>query len=193
MESKSKLVKRAKKGDTEAFQLLIHEEKEKMYRMAYMYMKNEEDALEVFQESLYKALNSIRTLKQNDYFSTWLMRILINTAIAALKKKQKFVLMNNELYEQIGNVTYFQSEEHLDLLQAMDDIEEKYKTVLLLRFYQDYTVKQIATFLDCPEGTVKTNIRRGLEILRSKLKGVYFDDRQNSVVSGRNESYSCPD
>ncbi|MFL0507489.1 sigma-70 family RNA polymerase sigma factor [Ureibacillus sp. 179-F W5.1 NHS] len=193
MESKSKLVKRAKKGDTEAFQLLIHEEKEKMYRMAYMYMKNEEDALEVFQESLYKALNSIRTLKQNDYFSTWLMRILINTAIAALKKKQKFILMNNELYEQIGNVTYFQSEEHLDLLQAMDDIEEKYKTVLLLRFYQDYTVKQIATFLDCPEGTVKTNIRRGLEILRSKLKGVYFDDRQNSVVSGRNESYSCPD
>lgn len=182
MESKSKLVKRAKKGDTEAFQLLIHEEKEKMYRMAYMYMKNEEDALEVFQESLYKALNSIRTLKQNDYFSTWLMRILINTAIAALKKKQKLVLMNNEVYEQIGNVTYFQSEEHLDLLHAMDDIEEKYKTVLLLRFYQDYTVKQIAAFLDCPEGTVKTNIRRGLEILRSKLKGVYFDDRQNSIV-----------
>ena len=70
----------------------------------------------------------------------------------------------------------------MDLLQAMDEIEEKYKTVLLLRFYQDYTVKQIATFLECPEGTVKTNIRRGLEILSTKLKGVYSDDRQNSIV-----------
>ena len=182
MEKKTRLVKRAKKGDTEAFQMLIHEEKEKLYRMAYMYMKNEDDALEVFQESLYKSLYSIDSLKNNEYFSTWLMRILINTAIATLKKKQKVVFVNHELFEQMGNMDNFQLEEQLDLLQAMNEIEEKYKTVLLLRFYQDYTVKQIAAFLDCPEGTVKTNIRRGLEILKSKLKGVYFDDRQNSII-----------
>lgn len=182
MEIKSSLVKRAKKGDSEAFQILIHEEKEKMYRMAYMYMRNEDDALEVFQESLFKALNSINTLKNNDYFSTWLMRILINTAIATLNKKQKLVLISNEIFDQMVNTEQFHTEEQLDLLQAMDDIEEKYKTVLILRFYQDYTVKQIAAFLDCPEGTVKTNIRRGLENLKPKLKGAYFDDRQNSIV-----------
>lgn len=182
MEVKSRLVKRAKKGDSEAFQMLIHKEKEKMYRMAYMYMRNEDDALEVFQESLYKAIGSINTLKNNDFFSTWLMKILINTAIAALKKKQKMVPIDNQILNQMVNIDHIQIEEHLDLLQAMDEIEEKYKTVLLLRFYQDYTVKQIATFLECPEGTVKTNIRRGLEILKSKLKGVYFDDRQNSIV-----------
>lgn len=162
--------------------MLVHEEKEKMYRMAYIYMRNEDDALEVFQESLYKALNSINTLKNNDYFSTWLMRILINTAIATLKKKQKIISVEHEILDQMVNGEYLQTEEHLDLLQAMDDMEEKYKTVLLLRYYQDYTVKQIAAFLDCPEGTVKTNIRRGLEILRPKLKGVYYDDRQNSIV-----------
>lgn len=182
MERKLKLVKRAKKGDSEAFQILIHEEKEKMYRMAYMYMRNEDDALEVFQESLCKAFTSIHTLKNNDYFSTWVIKILINTAIAALKKKQKLVSMSNEALEYVATSEHFQNEEQLDLLHAMDEIEEKYKTVLLLRFYEDYTVKQIAEFLNCPEGTVKTNIRRGLEVLRSKLKGVYFDDRQNSVV-----------
>lgn len=182
LERKLKLVKRAKKGDSEAFQTLIHEEKEKMYRMAYMYMRNEDDALEVFQESLCKALTSIHTLRNNDYFSTWVMKILINSAIAALKKKQKLVSLSNEALEYIGTTEHLQNEEQLDLLQAMDEIEEKYKTVLLLRFYEDYTVKQIAAFLNCPEGTVKTNIRRGLEVLRSKLKGVYFDDRQNSVV-----------
>lgn len=182
MKKKSKLVSRAKKGDTEAFQTIIHEEKEKLYRMAYVYMRNEDDALEVFQESIYKAFTAIATLKNNDYFSTWVMRILINTAISTLKKKQKSVSFSNEMLENMGDVIHFQSEDHLDLLQAMDEIEEKYKTVLLLRFYEDYTVKQIATFLNCPEGTVKTNIRRGLEVLRRKMKGVYFDDRQNSIV-----------
>lgn len=182
MEIKSKLVKRAKKGDSEAFQMLIHKEKEKMYRMAYMYMRNEDDALEVFQESLYKALNSIDTLKNNHYFSTWLMRILINTAIATLKKKQKTIFMENEIIDQMESVVHVQIEEQLDLLQAMDEIEEKYKTVLLLRFYQDYTVKQIAVLLDCPEGTVKTNIRRGLDVLKTKLKEGYFDERQNPIV-----------
>ena len=64
----------------------------------------------------------------------------------------------------------------------MDEIEEKYKTVLLLRFYKDYTIPQISQFLNCPEGTVKTNIRRGLTLLKKKMKGVYTDDRQNSII-----------
>ena len=182
MDIKSKLVKRAKKGDSDAFQKLIHDEKEKMYRMAYVYMRNEDDALDVFQESLYKAFKSIQTLENNDYFSTWVMRILINTAVASLKKKQKLVLITDEILESMANVEHSQREDHLDLLYALDEIEEKYKTVLLLRFYQDYTVKQIAAFLNSPEGTVKTNIRRGLEALKYKLKGVYLDDRKNSIV-----------
>ena len=89
MTTKLKLVARAKKGDADAFQALIHEEKEKLYKMAYVYMRNEDDALEVFQETVYKAFESIATLKNNDYFSTWVTRILINTAIALLEKETK--------------------------------------------------------------------------------------------------------
>lgn len=179
---KRKLVVRARKGDAEAFQALIHEEKEKLYKMAYVYMRNEDDALEVFQETLYKALASIGQLKSIDYFSTWVTRILINTAVASLKKKQKVVLMSNDILEGMEEVWHVKSEEQLDLLEAMDGIEEKYKTVLLLRFYEDYTIPQISTFLNCPEGTVKTNIRRGLALLKQKMKGVYTDDRQNSII-----------
>ncbi|BAQ09020.1 RNA polymerase sigma factor sigv [Bacillus sp. OxB-1] len=182
MTTKLKLVARAKKGDTEAFQALIHEEKEKLYKMAFVYMKNEEEALEVFQDTIYKALKSIASLKQDAYFSTWITRILINTAIASLRTKQKVVPLSPEIMESLGESSSPESEDHMDLLQAMDEIEEKYKTVLLLRYYQDYTVSQIAMLLDCPEGTVKTNIRRGLTILRTKLKGVYLDDRQHSSI-----------
>ena len=72
-------------------------------------------------------------------------------------------------------------EEELDLWQALCQLKEKYKTVLLLRFYQDYSVKQISAILECPEGTVKTNIRRGLQALRQQLKGAYIDEWVQSV------------
>ena len=68
MTTKLKLVARAKKGDADAFQALIHEEKEKLYKMAYVYMRNEDDALEVFQETVYKTFESIATLKNNRLF-----------------------------------------------------------------------------------------------------------------------------
>lgn len=182
MATKQKLVVRAKKGDAEALQTLIHEEKERLYKMAYVYMQNEDDALEVFQETVYKVFKSIATLKNNDYFSTWVTRILINTAIVLLKTKQKIVPLSQEILENMGEAWHLKREEQLDLLKAMDEIEEKYKTVLLLRFYEEYTIPEISKFLNCPEGTVKTNIRRGLASLKKKMKGVYTDDRQNSHV-----------
>ena len=182
MTVKRKLVARAKKGDAEAFQALIHEEKEKLYKIAFVYMRNEDDALEVFQETLYKVFAAIAKLKDDDYFSTWVTRILINTAVATLKKKEKVIPMSNDILENMGDSWHLKCEERLDLLGAMDEIEEKYKTVLLLRFYEDYTIPQISTFLNYPEGTVKTNIRRGLALLKEKMKGVYTDDRQNSII-----------
>lgn len=182
METKLNLISKAKKGDINAFQALIHIEKEKLYKMAYVYMRNENDALEVFQETIYKAFASLSKLKNDEYFSTWMTRILINTAIDLLRKKKRVVPINQEVLENTSDTSSFNSDVHIDLLQAMDEIEEKYKTVLLLRYYQDYSVKQIASMLKCPEGTVKTNIRRGLDKLKEKMKGVYSDDRQNSIV-----------
>ena len=68
--------------------------------------------------------------------------------------------------------------QQLDLAQALALLPEKYKTPLVLRYYQDFTVKQIAEFLHCPEGTVKTMIHRGLGMLKKSMKGVYKDERK---------------
>ena len=69
-------------------------------------------------------------------------------------------------------------EEKLDLLDAIYQLDEKYKTVLILRYYHDLTLEQIAIiYISEPLGTVKTNIKRGLEKLKPFLKGVYVDDR----------------
>lgn len=164
-----KQVQRAKKGNKKAFQELIEEEKVKLYKIAYVYMRNEEDALEVFQETVYKALNSIGNLKDERYFSTWLTRILMNRAFDQLKRKKKVIPMERDILESKTS-SYLLSENDPDLLQAVIELDEKYKTVIVLRFYKDYTVNQIAELLDCPEGTVKTNIHRGINLLREKLK-----------------------
>ena len=179
---KKKLVARAKNGDKQAFETLMHEEKEKLYKMAFIYMKNENDALEVFQETVLKAFTSIHSLKKDSYFSTWITRILINTALRMLNNQKNIVPINLGMDEVGGQDRHVSVEVQIDLMHALEEMEEKYKTVLLLRYYEDFTVKQIAAFLDCPEGTVKTNIHRGLEQLKSKLKGVYADERQNFII-----------
>ncbi|MBK5445029.1 MULTISPECIES: sigma-70 family RNA polymerase sigma factor [unclassified Peribacillus] len=164
-----KKVQRAKKGNNKAFQELIEDEKIKLYKIAYIYMKNEDDALEVFQETIYKAFISIKNLKDERYFSTWLSRILINTAIDLINKKKRIIPMEIKSIEE-KLAPYQTNKKDPDLLQAVMELDEKYKTVLILRFYKDYTVKQIADVLDYPEGTVKTNIHRGINLLKEKLK-----------------------
>jgi RNA polymerase sigma-70 factor (ECF subfamily) len=178
MQHEEQIVVAAIQGDKLALQQLLKQEKDKLYRMAYTYVKNEEDALEVFQQTVLKAIESIHQLKEPMYFSTWLTRICINSAITMLKKKKKLVMMDAVVERLVDNELSEDIAQRLDVADALSKLPEKYKTTLLLRFYQDFSVKQIAHILDCPEGTVKSNIHRGLSILKQNLKGVYTDERQ---------------
>ena len=178
MQHEEQIVIAAIQGDKLALQDLLKQEKEKLYRMAYTYMKNEEDALEVFQQTVLQAVESIHQLREPIYFSTWLTRICINNAITALKKKRNLVVIDSVVEQLVGNEMSEDLAQQLDVADALSKLPEKYKTTLLLRFYQDFSVKQIANILDCPEGTVKTNIHRGLSLLKQNLKGVYTDERQ---------------
>jgi RNA polymerase sigma-70 factor, ECF subfamily len=164
-------VKKAKKGNTKAFQKLIETEKEKLYRMAYLYVKNESDAIDIVHETIYKAYISIKKLKEPDYFSTWLVRILINTALD-FKKKNKRIIPVEELerYGNDENTERLHIEERLDLVDAIAQLEEKYKPVIILRYYNDLPIKEIAKILNCPEGTVKTNLHRAIQELRTFLE-----------------------
>ncbi|MFT4416998.1 sigma-70 family RNA polymerase sigma factor [Fredinandcohnia humi] len=164
----SDLVKKAIRGNKKAFEKLILLEKNKLYRMAYLYVKNENDALDIVQETIYKAYLGIKNVKETGYFSTWLTRILINTAIDFIRKNQN--LIQFEDLERIPIQDQYLLEESMDLLDAVTNLEERYKTVILLRYYNDFSLKEIANMLDCPEGTVKSNLHRAINHLKSVLK-----------------------
>ncbi len=166
--SDQKKVKKAKRGSDKAFQELIQEEKNKLYRMAYMYVKNENDALDIVQEAIYKAYISMKTLKENQYFSTWLTRILINKALDFIKKNKRVIPIDE--IERFHTAEIHQMEDRIDLIDAINRLEAKYRTMVILRYYKDFTIKQIAETLDCPEGTVKTHLHRALKRLKMDLK-----------------------
>ncbi|WP_234447669.1 sigma-70 family RNA polymerase sigma factor [Viridibacillus soli] len=138
--------------------------------MAFLYVKNENDALDVVQEAVYKAYISIEQLKELKYFSTWITRILINVALDFIEKSTKVISMDQEVVERIESHAKFPLEDKMDLLQVIEQLEEKYKTVIILRYYEDFSVKQIAELLGYPEGTVKTNLHRALKKLKLEFK-----------------------
>ena len=85
------LVKKAMRGSPKAFGTLIQQEQEYLYRMAFLYVRNEADALDVVQESILKAYKGLRSLREPEYFRTWLTKIAINTAQDLLRKRSSAV------------------------------------------------------------------------------------------------------
>lgn len=161
-------VRKAIKGDEKAFIELIEKNKEKLYRTAYAYVKNEEDALDIVQETVYKAYVSIESLKSPKYFSTWLTKILINISINTLNKNKKLVYLEEEMLSK-ESATMCSTESKLDIIDEINKLEEKYKDVIILKYYDDLTLTQIAQVLEIPVGTAKTNLSRGLAILRKSI------------------------
>lgn len=152
-----------------------------LYRMAFVYVQNETDAVDILQQAMIQAFERIESLKEPSYFKTWMIRIVINCSKTYLAKMKKLEVTDPLELVDVQSVSHTYKEEELDLWDALQSLEEKYKTVLLLRFYQDYTVPEVAAILEMPLGTVKTNIRRGLIQLKQKLKGVYLDEWLQSV------------
>ncbi|WP_368652777.1 sigma-70 family RNA polymerase sigma factor [Ornithinibacillus sp. 4-3] len=163
----SKLIKLAKMGDAEAFEQLLVACSNQLYRTAFIYMQNREDALDVVQETSYKAFKAISQLKENAYFTTWLTRILINTANEYLRVKQK----DSPIEEM--DIPFVEQDriEQLDLMHAIHELPAKYRDVIILFYFHDITIKDISTSFHMPEGTVKTYLRRGREQLRMILQG----------------------
>ncbi len=136
----------------------------KLYRLAYSYVHNENDALDIVQESAYKAIKNSHSLKKPQYVGTWIYRIVINESISFLRKhKQQTV----ELYEADGEVEDCYVD--LDLRQALEQLEPLDKTVVVLRFFEGMQLNQIAQTLDENLSTVKSRLYRSLKKLKLSL------------------------
>lgn len=166
------LVKMAQLGDKDAFYKIISESKERLYKTAYSYLKDEHAALEAVAETTCRAYLSIRKLRDSRYFQTWLTRILINYCMDELKYISKHTNLENYLIEPVYVIEEDTGiESRLDLISSLRLIKPKYRDVIIMKFFEDVSVDEIARSMDKPVGTIKTWINRGLRQLRQNMKG----------------------
>lgn len=140
---------------------------ETMYRIAYTYVKNEEDALDIVQESAYKAIRNCGQVKKERYIQTWLCRIVINTSMDFLRKTQREFPIE-ELYE-VNEPEITDQYEDFDMTKAMNTLTERERAVVILRYFEDKKLEDIAYILNANLSTVKSLLYRSLKKLKLEM------------------------
>ncbi len=145
------------------------ENKEKFYRLAYSYAKNEQDALDIVQESIYKAIKNQKTLHDDTIIKTWFYQILVHTAIDFIRKNSKLLLVTEQdLEKNVG--TSEDDYTDFDLQNALDALPAQDKMIITLRYFEDLKIEEIANILIEYVNSVKTKLYRILKKLRLTLE-----------------------
>lgn len=162
------------KNNSEVFEELLLQYKSYLYKVAYTYVKDKEAALDILQEASFKAWLNIHTLKDEEKFKPWITKILVNTAINYIRKESKVIYIDDEnpiiSSENIVSKKAISLEEKLDLYKAIDLLKPKYKTVIILKYFDDMKIEDISYVLDVPINTVKSHLKRAKESLSDILK-----------------------
>lgn len=163
------LFKRAVNGDKESFIKLINPIKANLYKVAFMYLKNEDDALDCIHEAIIKAIKSLNTLKEEQYFNTWMMRITVNVCKDYIRKNSKVVLVDIKDYENKLVTEDNQSYIKEDINNALNKLSESERELIVMRYLEDKSLKDISNKISLPLGTVKSKINRTLKKLRMHM------------------------
>lgn len=172
------IVQQAIAGNKEAFEQLLILEEEKLFYTALSYVGQKEDALDAIQEAACKAYLSVGQLKQPEFFSTWLFRILIHECYRLLKKGQKMIP-----YEESELLNRLQHEENvvvnpIDLSEAIKQLNHSQQMAIILFYYYDLPMKEISEVMEKPVSTIKTYLHRGKKQLKRELeRGVMFNEK----------------
>ena len=158
----NRLIEQAIRGNEQAVVVLLTQNKASLYKIAYAYLKNEHDAIDAIQEMTYRCLKKIHTVKESDYFNTWLIRILINICLD-MKNKQERV-------EVTEDIEIPQQENHpLEMADILLELPIEQQELIYLRYYKDLKMKDIAVIQQVSEGTIKSRLHHTLRKLRVML------------------------
>lgn len=169
------LIEEAKNRNPDAFDRLMRNELQRMYRIAISMLQNEEDAADAIQETVLKCWQKIGQLKQEAYFRTWLTRILINQCKDVLKSRKRYVSLDDfevsDFPELVQEDSYFTNE----WKEVLEGLKEKYRIVMELYYVDGFSTKEIAEMLHITDMSVRSRLSRGRKQLEQLLD---VDDRR---------------
>ncbi|HEY1063555.1 MAG TPA: sigma-70 family RNA polymerase sigma factor [Daejeonella sp.] len=173
------LVIRAKDGDQKAYAELMQRYKDSIYFMALKMVNNKDDAMDLTVETFGKAFENIEKYKPDFAFSTWLFRIATNNCIDFIRKKRLNVVSLQSLSEEDKDEkqlqipsdtldpeqTSIKKQESEKLKSIVEQLPQRYRTLIILRYYDEQSYEEIAQQLDLPLGTVKAQLFRARDLM----------------------------
>lgn len=182
------LLNSALKGDSRAFDRLYEMTHQKAYYAALKYMKDEHQAEDVLQEAYIKAFNNLNTLQNANKFEAWLHKIIYTTAMDVYRKRKRQTehSINFSDYEGENETSVefeddreeFKPEEQMDyqetqkaVLSFIDELSSPQRMVMVLFYYEQYSLKEIADVMECSVGTVKSRLNKAKQLMRGMVDG----------------------
>lgn len=158
-----------KKSNEEIVEEVILEQYNRYYRLVYSYVHNETDAEDIVQNGAYKALRSSNTLHNPEYAKTWVYRIMLNEIFAFLRqpKMDLYEYIEEEVENKVAQV----EDEYVDfdLQRALDSLPEQDRAIVILKYFEDKKLEEIAEILNENISTIKSRLYRSMKKLRIKL------------------------
>lgn len=139
-----------------------------LYYVAKSILKNDEDCADAMQSAILLAYSKLDTLKNEAYFKTWLTRILINECYAQLRNRKDEISYESYMEKSLEAEQLEYSEVFLEITK----LDAQYRIPFVLHYVEGYSAKEIAEMLKTTEGSIKTRLYRGRNILKERLKGV---------------------
>lgn len=150
--------------DTEYFDR-VEKLRNRLYRIAYPYFNSESMAVDVVDEAIYKGYLKKKQIREEQFFETWMTRIVLNICNSKYQKYKKQVGI-----EEIKETASPEELDSYSLKEALQKLPEKYRQILILKFFSGYGVKEIAQLLKLPQGTVATRLKKALQLLKMELE-----------------------
>ncbi|KIL53578.1 RNA polymerase sigma factor SigW [Jeotgalibacillus alimentarius] len=181
-----KRIQQVRKGDQDAFGEIVELFKDRVYHVCFRMLGNRHEAEDIAQEAFIRAYTNIHTFDIDRKFSTWLFRIATNLCIDRIRKKKPDYYLDAEVSGTDGLTMYSQvetdeplPEEEVESMELQESIQkeisrlpDKYRSVIVLKYIEELSLKEISEILELPIGTVKTRIHRGREALRKQLRSI---------------------
>jgi len=177
------LIKEIKNGQLESYDELMQRHQQKVYHIAYSFARSEQEAMDITQNIFLKAYENIGLFREESQFKTWLTRISYNEGQNWMRKNKRHLIdqrINSHTTEATSPITqedeYLATENKTILLRSLYELNTKYRLAVILRYFEDSSIRDIAVTLNCSEGVVKNMLYRSLQKLKKYLLMTEFEE-----------------
>lgn len=171
------LIRMCKRGQREHYKELIEHYEETLYKYCYHLTGDTDESQELFQNTWLKVIEKIHMFSEEHKFKNWLLSIATNTFKDSYRKKKrrrsiftKFFIRENDKDDKSPESLYMENDEKNKLREVVSGLKEHYRVVVILFYFNEKSIKDIAYILSIPEGTVKSRLNQSKRIIKTRLE-----------------------